>query len=33
MFDPLDGIKARMFLVDATGRIVHTNTSGHAMLA
>jgi len=30
--DTLDRIKAGMFLVDAAGRIVHTNASGHAML-
>ncbi len=30
--DILDGISAGMFLVDATGRIVHANTAGHAML-
>jgi DNA-binding CsgD family transcriptional regulator len=31
--DTLDGLSAGMFLVDATGRVVHTNASGHAMLA
>ncbi len=31
--DTLDGISAGMFLVDETGRIVHANASGHAMLA
>lgn len=31
--DTLDGIVAGMFLVDATGRIVHANAAGHAMLA
>lgn len=31
--DTLDGISAGMFLVDARGRIVHTNASGHALLA
>jgi DNA-binding CsgD family transcriptional regulator len=31
--DTLDVISAGMFLVDADGRIVHANTSGHAMLA
>ena len=31
--DTLDGISAGMFLVDARGRIIHANTSGHAMLA
>jgi DNA-binding CsgD family transcriptional regulator/PAS domain-containing protein len=30
--DTFDGIGAGMFLVDATGRIVHANSSGHAML-
>ena len=30
--DTLDGISAAMFLVDATGRIVHANAAGHAML-
>ena len=30
--DTLDGISAGMFLVDARGRIVHANASGHAML-
>ncbi len=30
--DTLDGISAGLFLVDATGRIVHANASGHAML-
>lgn len=30
--DALDGISAGMFLVDATGRTVHTNTTGHVML-
>jgi DNA-binding CsgD family transcriptional regulator len=30
--DALDGLSAGLFLVDATGRIVHANTSGHAML-
>ena len=30
--DTLDGLSAGMFLVDATGRIVHANASGHAML-
>jgi DNA-binding CsgD family transcriptional regulator len=33
MADTLDGLAAGVFLVDATGRIVHANTSGHAMLA
>jgi DNA-binding CsgD family transcriptional regulator len=28
----LDGISAGMFLVDATGRIVHANAAGHAIL-
>jgi DNA-binding CsgD family transcriptional regulator len=31
--DTLDGISAGMLLVDARGRIVHANASGHAMLA
>jgi DNA-binding CsgD family transcriptional regulator len=30
--DSLDGISAGMFLVDATGRIVHANTAGHTLL-
>jgi DNA-binding CsgD family transcriptional regulator/PAS domain-containing protein len=30
--DTFDGISAGMFLVDAAGRIVHANASGHAML-
>ncbi len=30
--DTLDGISASMFLVDATGRIVHANGAGHVML-
>jgi DNA-binding CsgD family transcriptional regulator/PAS domain-containing protein len=30
--DTLDGISAGMFLVDATGRIVHANSAGHVML-
>jgi DNA-binding CsgD family transcriptional regulator len=29
----LDGLSAAMFLVDATGRVVHANAAGHAMLA
>ena len=29
--DTLDGIRAGMFLVDASGRIVHANASGHAL--
>jgi DNA-binding CsgD family transcriptional regulator len=29
----LDGIAAGIFLVDATGRLVHANTRGHAMIA
>jgi DNA-binding CsgD family transcriptional regulator len=29
----LDGLSAGMFLVDASGRIVHANAAGHAMLA
>jgi DNA-binding CsgD family transcriptional regulator len=31
--DTLDGLSAGMFLVNETGRIVHANASGHAMLA
>jgi len=31
--DTLDGISAGMLLVDARGRIVHANASGHALLA
>ena len=31
--DALDGLTAGMFLVAATGTIVHANTSGHVMLA
>jgi DNA-binding CsgD family transcriptional regulator len=31
--DTLDGLAAAMFLVDANGRIVHTNAAGQAMLA
>jgi DNA-binding CsgD family transcriptional regulator len=30
--DTLDGISAGMLLVDATGRLVHANAAGHAML-
>ena len=30
--DALDGLGAGLFLVDETGRIVHANASGHAML-
>ncbi len=30
--DSLDGLAAGMFLVDAGGRIIHANASGHAML-
>lgn len=30
--DTLDGVAAGMYLVDATGRIVHANTAGHVML-
>jgi DNA-binding CsgD family transcriptional regulator len=33
LVDLLDGISAGMFLVNARGRIVHANASGHAMLA
>src|SRR5262245_29695008 len=32
LVDLLDGISAGMFLVNARGRIVHANASGHAML-
>jgi DNA-binding CsgD family transcriptional regulator len=31
--DTLDGLSAGMFLVDGTGRIVHANASGRALLA
>src|SRR4029077_20626242 len=31
--DTLDGIAACLFLVDASGRILHANASGHALLA
>jgi DNA-binding CsgD family transcriptional regulator len=31
--DSLDTLSAGMFLVDASGRIVHANASGHSMLA
>jgi len=31
--DTFDGIAAGMFLVDARGRVIHANGSGHAMLA
>jgi DNA-binding CsgD family transcriptional regulator len=31
--DACDGLSAGMFLVDADGRIVHANASGHAMIA
>ena len=30
--DTLDGISAGMFLIDATGRLVHANVAGHVML-
>jgi DNA-binding CsgD family transcriptional regulator len=30
--DILDGLTAGMLLVDATGRIIHANTTGHAIL-
>jgi DNA-binding CsgD family transcriptional regulator len=33
LIDLLDGISAGMFLVNGSGRIVHANASGHAMLA
>jgi DNA-binding CsgD family transcriptional regulator len=31
--DALDGLSAGMFLVDASARLVHANTAGHAILA
>jgi hypothetical protein len=31
--DTLDGLAAAMFLIDAQGRIVHSNAKGHALLA
>jgi DNA-binding CsgD family transcriptional regulator len=31
--DTLDGLKTAVFLVGANGRLVHTNTPGHVMLA
>ena len=31
--DTLDGVSAGMFLVDARGRIVHANATGHVLLA
>jgi hypothetical protein len=31
--DTLDGLSAGTFLIDATGRIVHANSRGHAVLA
>jgi hypothetical protein len=31
--DTLDGLSAGMILIDATGRIVHTNAAGTTMLA
>src|SRR5262249_4836161 len=31
--DSLDTLSAGMFMVDASGRIVHANASGHSMLA
>lgn len=31
--DTLDGLSAGMFLVDAKGRVVHANASGHALIA
>jgi DNA-binding CsgD family transcriptional regulator len=31
--DTLDGLSAGIFLVDATGRIVHANVAGHGILA
>lgn len=30
--DALDGLRAGMFLIDATGRIVHANAAGHVIL-
>jgi len=33
LLDLVDGISAAMFLVSASGRIVHANARGHAMLA
>ena len=33
MADTLDGLQAGMFLVDASGRLVHANASGRAMLS
>ena len=33
MADTLDGLQAGMFLVDAAGRLVHTNASGRAILS
>jgi len=33
MADTLDGLQAGMFLVDAAGRLVHTNVSGRAILS
>lgn len=30
--DALDGLMSAMFLVDGTGRIIHANASGHAMV-
>jgi DNA-binding CsgD family transcriptional regulator len=31
--DTLDGLAAGMFLVDATGRIIHANAAGHGILS
>ena len=30
--DTLDGLSAGMYLVDATGRLIHANAAGHALL-
>jgi DNA-binding CsgD family transcriptional regulator len=30
--DTLDGLSASMYLVDATGRLIHANAAGHALL-
>jgi hypothetical protein len=31
--DTLDGLASGIFLVDETGRLIHTNASGHTLLA
>src|SRR6202008_1285301 len=31
--DTLDGLSASMFLVEASGRVVHANVAGHVMMA